>query len=136
MGTLLSYSLYSGIFMLAGYSVYRLLLSNEKQPLLNRMALLAIYMVSLFALPLSLALHKPHHIDMPVIEIGEGIAMIVDTPAEETSISIWNLLATIYLCRNRNHGIAMDCRDVETLPHGAQRNAGESRRLCAGAACR
>ena len=115
MGTLLSYSLYSGIFMLAGYSVYRLLLSNEKQPSLNRMALLAIYMVSLFALPLSLALHKPHHIDMPVIEIGEGIAMIVDTPAEETS---------------------MDCRDVETLPHGAQRNAGESRRLCAGAACR
>ncbi len=96
MGTLLSYSLYSGIFMLAGYSVYRLLLSNEKQPSLNRMALLAIYMVSLFALPLSLALHKPHHIDMPVIEIGEGIAMIVDTPAEETSISIWNLLATIY----------------------------------------
>lgn len=55
MGTLLSYSLYSGIFMLAGYSVYRLLLSNEKQPSLNRMALLAIYMVSLFALPLSLA---------------------------------------------------------------------------------
>ena len=53
MGSFLAYTLYSGIFLLAGYLAYRLFMSGEKQTALNRFALLAIYACSFAAWPLS-----------------------------------------------------------------------------------
>lgn len=53
MPTLFSYSLYSGIFLLAGYLAYRLLLASEKQPALNRAALLGLYAVAMLAMPVA-----------------------------------------------------------------------------------
>lgn len=59
MGALLSYSLFAGIFLAAGYMAYKALLSSEKQPGLNRAALLGIYALSLLALPLmSIDVHR------------------------------------------------------------------------------
>lgn len=46
---MLAYSLYAGIFLLAGYAAYRLLLAGEKQPALNRATLLGLYAISLCA---------------------------------------------------------------------------------------
>lgn len=50
MGTLFSYSLAVGIVLAVLYIVYRWLLTSEKQPRLNRVALMSIYVVS-FILP-------------------------------------------------------------------------------------
>lgn len=50
MTSLLAYSLYAGIFLLAGYAAYRLILAAEKQPALNRAALIGLYAVSLCAI--------------------------------------------------------------------------------------
>lgn len=51
MGSIAAFSLSSGIFMLAGYLTYKLLLSTENQPGLNRVLLLAIYFAAML-LPL------------------------------------------------------------------------------------
>ncbi|MDE6160109.1 MAG: M56 family peptidase, partial [Muribaculaceae bacterium] len=59
MGALLSYSLFAGIFLAAGYMAYKAVLSSEKQPGFNRAALLGIYALSLLALPvMSIDLHR------------------------------------------------------------------------------
>jgi len=59
MGTLFSYTLGAGIFLMSGYIAYRTLLSDEKQPGLNRIILLMLYTVSLAACPL-LAIYASH----------------------------------------------------------------------------
>ncbi len=61
MGPLLSYSLYAGTFLILGYATYRALLAGQKQAALNRAALLALYAVSLAALPLATLLGAAHH---------------------------------------------------------------------------
>ncbi|MDE6485977.1 MAG: M56 family metallopeptidase [Muribaculaceae bacterium] len=64
MPSLFAYSLYSGLFLLAGYLAYRALLASEKQPSLNRAALLGLYVVALLALPVAagLAALRPVHV--------------------------------------------------------------------------
>lgn len=54
MGALLAYSLYSGIFLLAAYLLYKWAMAGEKQAVLNRAVLLGAYALSLCAWPLSL----------------------------------------------------------------------------------
>ena len=83
MGTLFSYSLFAGIFLAAGYMAYKAVLSSEKQPGLNRAALLGIYALSLLALPLmSIDLHR----DVAAVQEIEllpvtGIAVETAAPA-------------------------------------------------------
>ena len=53
MGALLAYTVYTGIFLLAGYLLYKLAMAGEKQMLLNRGVLLGIYALAFAAWPLS-----------------------------------------------------------------------------------
>lgn len=53
MGALLAYTVYTGIFLLAGYLLYKLAMAGEKQTMLNRCVLFGIYALSLTAWPLS-----------------------------------------------------------------------------------
>lgn len=58
MGALLAYTVYTGIFLLAGYLLYKLAMAGEKQMSLNRGVLLGIYALAFAAWPLS-RLHLP-----------------------------------------------------------------------------
>ncbi|MDE6371609.1 MAG: M56 family metallopeptidase, partial [Duncaniella sp.] len=49
MGQLLSYSITSAVFMIPFYLVFRLLMSGERQPAFNRIALHVVYIVALIA---------------------------------------------------------------------------------------
>lgn len=51
MGSLVVYSFSSGVFLLAGYLIYKWLLANDNQPGFNRAALLTLYVMALL-LPL------------------------------------------------------------------------------------
>lgn len=51
MGSLVVYSFSSGVFLLAGYLIYKWLLANDNQPGFNRVALLTLYVMALL-LPL------------------------------------------------------------------------------------
>lgn len=51
MGSLVVYSFSSGVFLLAGYLIYKWLLANDNQPGFNRVALLTLYIMALL-LPL------------------------------------------------------------------------------------
>ena len=53
MGALLAYTVYTGIFLLAGYLLYKLAMAGEKQMSLNRVVLLGIYALAFAAWPLS-----------------------------------------------------------------------------------
>lgn len=53
MGALLAYTVYTGIFLLAGYLLYKLAMAGEKQMSLNRGVLLGIYALAFAAWPLS-----------------------------------------------------------------------------------
>ena len=53
MGALLAYTVYTGIFLLAGYLLYKLAMAGEKQMSLNRGVLLGIYTLAFAAWPLS-----------------------------------------------------------------------------------
>ncbi len=53
MGALLAYTIYSGIFLLFLFLFYKLLVSGEKQIVLNRVLLLLCYAVSFAAWPIS-----------------------------------------------------------------------------------
>ena len=53
MGALLAYTVYTGIFLLAGYLLYKLAMAGEKQMSLNRGVLLGIYALAFAAWPQS-----------------------------------------------------------------------------------
>ncbi len=53
MGALLAYTVYTGIFLVAGYLLYKLVMAGEKQMSLNRAMLLGIYVLAFSAWPLS-----------------------------------------------------------------------------------
>jgi len=53
MGTLLAYTVYTGIFLLAGYLLYKLSMAGEKQMALNRAVLLGIYVLAFAAWPIT-----------------------------------------------------------------------------------
>ena len=49
MGGLLAYTVYTGIFLLAGYLLYKWVMAGEKQMSLNRAVLLGIYAIAMAA---------------------------------------------------------------------------------------
>ncbi|MDE6542302.1 MAG: M56 family metallopeptidase, partial [Muribaculaceae bacterium] len=90
MGTLFSYSIFSGLFLACGYVAYRLLLSGEKQPGLNRAALLTVYAVSLLAMPASLlrlAMAPEAPAAGHMVEAGTVTAILTATPTPASAIS-------------------------------------------------
>lgn len=98
MGAIFSYSLGSGIFLLLGFLVYRLLLAGEKQPGLNRAALLGIYGASLAAMPLMSLLDSLDAAPAPVLQainIGPIAVTAVADPATPSLLP--RVLLWIYL---------------------------------------
>ncbi|MDE6317678.1 MAG: M56 family metallopeptidase [Muribaculaceae bacterium] len=63
MGAFLSYSIVSGLILLAMYAVYRFMMSGDNQHAYNRGVLIAIYLMSFLALPVASLvrplLHRP-----------------------------------------------------------------------------
>lgn len=87
MGSFLAYTLYSGVFLLLLYLVYKLFISKEKQIALNRIILLGCYVVSFVAWPLSrIEWSQPESrlpVAAPVITVGE----LPINPAGELSMN-------------------------------------------------
>lgn len=85
MGALLSYSLYSSVFLLFGYATYRMLLSGEKQSGLNRVALLIIYLTSFAGVALSSLwpemLHQPLSVSAVIATFDMPQATVEAAPA-------------------------------------------------------
>ncbi len=100
MGSFLAYTLYSGVFLLMLYLVYRLFISGEKQISLNRIILLGCYVVSFVVWPLSrLDWSLPesqHAVATPIIAIGEMPMNAVAIVEEDTSV-LTQILLWIYL---------------------------------------
>lgn len=90
MGALLAYSLYSGIFLLAAYLLYKWAMAGEKQAVLNRAVLLGAYALSLCAWPLSLIRWPRGSAGAGAFDFGlEAVA----AGASDTSTSpLWHIL--------------------------------------------
>ncbi len=90
MGALLAYSLYSGIFLLAAYLLYKWAMAGEKQAVLNRAVLLGAYALSLCAWPLSLIRWPRASAGAGAVDFGlEAVA----AGASDTSTSpLWHIL--------------------------------------------
>lgn len=87
MAALFAYSLYSGLFLLAGYLAYRVVLAAEKQPALNRAALLGLYGVALLAMPVAAAVAALRPVEVAhgtaVIDLGAIAVAVVDAPRSQ-----------------------------------------------------
>ena len=76
MGEFLSYSILSGLVLLAMYLVYRILLANDNQHSFNRGVLLLIYFISFLTVPAMLTVHNlsgHSPSDGPTLENIEGM---------------------------------------------------------------
>lgn len=94
MGALAAYSLYTGIFLLAGYLLYKLVMSGEKQMTLNRAVLWTIYAVAFAAYPLS-TLHFRNGTAAPAAAVDFGLTPLAAAPAASSQLP--GILVAIYL---------------------------------------
>ena len=100
MGSFLAYTLYTGVFLLLLYLVYRLFIGGEKQIALNRIILLGCYVVSFVAWPLS-SIDWSHNesqlpVDSTIVAIGELPLKAVGI-VEVDNLGIPKILLWIYL---------------------------------------
>ncbi|MDE6786183.1 MAG: hypothetical protein K2J46_03975, partial [Muribaculaceae bacterium] len=100
MGSFLAYTLYSGVFLLLLYLVYKLFISGEKQIALNRIILLGCYVISFAAWPLGNIQWSPKMTEFsvasPYIAIGELTINTLGIIEEDTSL-VPQILFWIYL---------------------------------------
>ena len=99
MGSFLAFTLYSGIFLILLYIVYKLFISGEKQIVLNRIILLGCYVVAFVAWPLSrLDWSQPESrlIASPIVAIGDFPMNAVGI-VEQNSVLLPMILLWIYL---------------------------------------
>ncbi|MDE6198648.1 MAG: M56 family metallopeptidase [Muribaculaceae bacterium] len=98
MGAFLSYSIVSGLLLLAMFTVYRLLMAGDNQHAYNRGVILAIYAVSFLSLPAINLLH-PLFASAPAPATAETIditATAVVTPAAAPAwgrVLLWVFIA-------------------------------------------
>ena len=88
MGEFLSYSILSGLLMLAMYMAYRLFLARDNQHGFNRAVLLSIYLVSFMASPFIFSLDTLNVSTNPQAFTLEGIE-VVETEGAVLSKQIW-----------------------------------------------
>lgn len=89
MSTLFCYSIAMGIFLLAGYGAYRMFLSGEKQPGLNRVMLLSLYLVGIVAWPLmGLFASMPAPADGGAVAVADVQLELLAAPAAPASRSL------------------------------------------------
>ncbi len=100
MGSFLAYTLYSGVFLLLLYLVYKLFISGEKQIELNRIILLGCYVISFAAWPLGNIQWSPKMTEFsvasPHVAIGE-LTMNTLGIVEENSSVVPKILLWVYL---------------------------------------
>ncbi|MDE5608386.1 MAG: M56 family metallopeptidase [Muribaculaceae bacterium] len=98
MGSFLSYSIISGLMMLAMYLAYRLFLARDNQHGFNRGVLLAIYLLSFITIPIISAIEKltasatAPTLSFDSIEIASGNVVPMAKPVWGT-ILIWIFIA-------------------------------------------
>ncbi|MDE6557350.1 MAG: M56 family metallopeptidase [Duncaniella sp.] len=98
MGEFLSYSIVSGVLLLAMYLIYKIMLAGEKQFAYNRGVLLAIYAVAFLAVPVAsvvksrLSAPAPVIIEAPLIYLTDFPTTIPDRPVWGT-VLIWVFMA-------------------------------------------
>ncbi|MDE7153415.1 MAG: M56 family metallopeptidase [Muribaculaceae bacterium] len=98
MGAMFSYSLGASVFLLTGYLAYKLFLSGEKQPGLNRCALIVVYLVSLTAIPLlSVEWSSGAQPVAGQIDLGGIMVSVAPTEPTEESMNLPRLLLALYL---------------------------------------
>ena len=98
MGALFSYSLGVSVFLLCGYLAYKLFLAGEKQPLLNRFLLMAIYITSLVAIPLlAMEWGRTEPATSGTIELGAIAVSVIPSDPSENSMIIPRILLYAYI---------------------------------------
>lgn len=97
MGTYLAFTLYSGTFLLALYLAYRIFAASEKQFKLNRSILIAIYLVSLAAWPLSRMDFTDMPSDTKEFNTSEIVSVERTLQTTESYTSVISIFAAIYL---------------------------------------
>lgn len=136
MGGLLAYTVYTGIFLLAGYLLYKWVMAGEKQMSLNRAVLLGIYALAMSAWPLSKVQWFPRHAPA-TIDFGEITAQIIvaapvaDTPVwpviliciytvGAAAVALWTASTAIKLIRlvRSGHHMHIGTRILVLLPAG------------------
>ena len=98
MGTFAAYTFESGIYLLAGYLIYKWLLSAENQPAFNRFILLSIYAVSFIAPLLRFPDFAPVAAGKPAVAIGLGEIAVSDVAAGEAvaaTLPVWARICVI-----------------------------------------
>ncbi len=96
MGQLLSYSIQSGILLLAMYLIYKWILANENQYRFNRIVLLSIYAIAFTAFPIInlFAYSEP----LPASEINASISIIpIEMQSDHSDLILWKAIVSIYL---------------------------------------
>ncbi|MDE6266119.1 MAG: M56 family metallopeptidase [Muribaculaceae bacterium] len=98
MGELFSYSLGVSVFLLFGYLAYKLFLSGEKQPLINRVTLLSIYIISMVALPLlAMEWSSAEPVVRGTIDLGSITVSVVPSEVEPASMVLPRMLLACYV---------------------------------------
>ncbi|MDE6380287.1 MAG: M56 family metallopeptidase [Muribaculaceae bacterium] len=101
MGSFLAYTLYSGVFLILLYLVFRLFIAGEKQIALNRIILIGCYVVSFAVWPMSCLDWSEPDIQLPVtvpgVAMGEipmnAIGIVKDNPPILPQLLLWIYLA-------------------------------------------
>lgn len=96
MGTFLTYTFVSGLFLLAGYLIYKWLLSQENQPGFNRAIILSIYLVSLVIVPLMQTDIFSPHTGAQIQSVDIRLTPTAIGPSRQASAWPW-ILAGVYL---------------------------------------
>ncbi len=90
MGALLSYSIESGLILLAMYLVYRLVLASDNQHSFNRTILLAIYAISFLSIPVINIVKSMWTPSSPTE--NTSIEAIASTSITEASTPLWSII--------------------------------------------
>lgn len=100
MGTFFAFTLYSGVFLICMYLIYRLFLSGEKQISLNRYILIGCYVVAFSVWPLSMMVglvSTPKLEDCDMVHFGDIPYDRAGNPIEMLSSQLPTILLWIYM---------------------------------------
>ncbi|MBP3535981.1 MAG: M56 family metallopeptidase [Muribaculaceae bacterium] len=127
MASFFAYTVYSGIFLLAFYLVFKWFMASEKQSRLNRAVLLGVYLVSFAIFPLSLLFHVGHvpgEVSFDAPEFA-GVA----TGAADAGSDVWAfVLLAVYMAGAAAVAIwtvTVAVKIASLIRHGHRENRGE-----------
>ena len=128
MAQFFAYTVYSGVFLLASYLVFKWFMAAEKQSRLNRAVLLGIYAVSFAAYPLSAALQHGASQGRVLLEDGPQLIGIGSDGATDGTPMWPYILLIIYIagaCAVTLWSLVVAFRIVALIRRGRRENRGE-----------